>query len=178
MTAYLAFLRAINLGARRKFGKDDIVRVTTAAGCTDVATHINTGNVRLQTRLRSRRRLEEVLESAYLADRGFAVPTITYAVPEFLDLVADVDELGAGHSGQHHVCLLKTEVSAQQRADAERLGDGGERLVIRGRAAHLLIGDTFHGASLSNDAVEKVLGGTVATTRNARVIRAIAQKWC
>ena len=49
MTVYLAFLRAINLGSRHVFPKDDIRRVVEACGFDDVATHINTGNVRFST---------------------------------------------------------------------------------------------------------------------------------
>lgn len=184
MSTYLVFLPAINLGARRKFAKDDIVRVTTSAGFTQVETHINTGNVRVETRLRSRSRIEGTLERAYGADRGFEVPVIAYDVAEFRQIVADVRELGERHTGQHHVCLLKDEPTAEQVAEAAGLGRVGtdeelaERMVLRGRAAHLLIGDSFQGASLSNAAIERVLGDTVATTRRATVLSAVAQKWC
>ena len=41
---YIAFLRAINLGARRRFPKDAIKAATEAAGGTDVETYINTGS--------------------------------------------------------------------------------------------------------------------------------------
>ena len=44
---YVAFLRAINLGAKRKFPQDAIKTATEAAGGSDVETYINTGNVRL-----------------------------------------------------------------------------------------------------------------------------------
>src|SRR3990170_2320186 len=76
MPTYVAFLRAINLGATRKFPKADIVSATEAAGGTDVATYINTGNVRLSSTMRSRGRVEAALEQAYAAERGFPVPTI------------------------------------------------------------------------------------------------------
>ncbi|WP_151524471.1 DUF1697 domain-containing protein [Serinicoccus kebangsaanensis] len=178
MPTYIAFLRAINLGARRKFPKDDIVRVTEQAGFGEVATYINTGNVRLETRRRSRARIEEALEAAYLADRGFEVPTIAYAVPELRDLAADIEELGAGHTGQHHLVLLKdTPTPAAVRA-AESVRGDGERLVLRGRAAHLLIGDSFHTSTLSNAAIEKVLGDGVGTTRSAKVVRTVTERWC
>jgi hypothetical protein len=53
----------------------------------------------------------------------------------------------------------------------------GERLVVRGRGAHLLMDerDSYHTARLSNDYVEKRLG--VATNRNVRVIRELATRW-
>ena len=54
MPTYVAFLRAINLGPTRKFPKADIVAAVEAAGGEDVATYINTGNVRVTLPLRSR----------------------------------------------------------------------------------------------------------------------------
>src|SRR3546814_2148662 len=79
MPSYVAFLRAINLGAKRKFPKDDPRSAVESAGFTDVETHINTGNVRLSTAMRSRERIEAKLEAAFLADRGFEVPTIVFS---------------------------------------------------------------------------------------------------
>ena len=51
---WIAFLRAINLGAKRKFPKADIVAAVEAAGGRDVETYINTGNVRLTHELTER----------------------------------------------------------------------------------------------------------------------------
>ena len=51
---YVAFLRAINLGPNRKFPNEAIRRAVEGVGFTDVETHINTGNVRFTTSLRSR----------------------------------------------------------------------------------------------------------------------------
>ena len=55
MPAYIAFLRAINLGATRTFPQDAIRTATEAAGASDVETYINTGNVRLTHRSSSPR---------------------------------------------------------------------------------------------------------------------------
>lgn len=78
MATYIGFLRAVNLGATRKFPKGDIARCTLAAGFAGGETHINTGNVRIVTTMRSRARIESALEAAYREDRGFEVPTIVF----------------------------------------------------------------------------------------------------
>ncbi len=95
MPTTLAFLRAINLGARRKFPKEEIVAATEAAGFTDVATHINTGNVRFATRMRSRERIEAALEAAYLERTGFEVPTVVLTPAELHRVVEDAARLQA-----------------------------------------------------------------------------------
>jgi predicted transcriptional regulator len=40
---------------------------------------------------------------------------------------------------------------------------------------HLLLGANYHEAKLSNSSVEKLMG--VATNRNLKVIRTLAEKW-
>jgi uncharacterized protein (DUF1697 family) len=178
MPTYVAFLRAINLGATRKFPKAAIVAATEAAGGRDVVTHINTGNVLLTSGRRSREGVEADLEAAYRADRGFEVPTIVLTPAEVVQVADDADELGAALSdgGRHYVSLLKDEPPATARAIIEAGGGAGERAVVRGRAVHLLIDGDYHSATLTNAEVEKALG--VATNRNVTVIRAIASKWC
>jgi uncharacterized protein (DUF1697 family) len=176
MATYLGFLRAINLGANRKFPKAAIVAATEAAGFTDVATHINTGNVRFDTTMRSRARIEEALETAYLADRGFEVLTIVFSPAEVCAIVDAVEELAAGYQGPHYVSLLKRSPDAAEIKQIEALGSDGERVHVRGRAVHLLLAEQYRQARVTNATVEKLLGP--ATNRNLKVIRAVAEKWC
>jgi uncharacterized protein (DUF1697 family) len=176
MATYVGFLRAINLGANRKFAKADIVAATEAAGFTDVATHINTGNVRFTTAMRSRAKIEAALEAAYLERQGFEVPTMVFTQAEIAEIVADAEKLGGDHDGNHYVSLLKDKPTAATVKKLEALSDDNDLARVRGRAVHLLLTDAYHLARLSNTDVEKALG--VATNRNLRVIRALAEKWC
>jgi uncharacterized protein (DUF1697 family) len=176
MATYLGFLRAINLGPTRKFPKADIVAATAAAGFSEVATHINTGNVRFDTRMRSRARIEDALETAYLEDRGFEVPTIVFRPEELCAIADEAEEVADGHPGTHYVSLLKEEPSAALSRQLEELSTDRDIARVRGRAVHLVITDPYHQARLTNAAIEKELG--VATNRNLTVIRAVAEKWC
>ena len=176
MPTYVAFLRAINLGPTRKFPKADIVTAVEAAGGTDVATYINTGNVRLTSTMRSRAKLEAALEKAFEADRGFAVPTLVFTRAEICAMADDADELAEGHEGRHYISLLKQPPTAAGTTTIEAAGGEGERAVVRDRAVHLLIGENYRDATIENSLVEKAFG--VATNRNVTVIRAIAEKWC
>jgi uncharacterized protein (DUF1697 family) len=175
VTTYVAFLRAINLGATRKFPKEAIVAATEAAGFTGVATHINTGNVRLETRMRSRARVEAALEAAYAADRGFEVPTIAYTADELRALVEDADRFAVGHEGRHYVWLVKDAPSPALRAELEDLSRQDERVHVSPRAVHLLVAGGYLDATLLKP-VEQRLG--VTTNRNVTVLRALVPKWC
>ena len=176
MPVHVAFLRAINLGATRKFPKEAIVAATEGAGFGDVATHINTGNVRLSTTLRSRAKIEAALEQAYLADRGFEVPTIVYSQAE----LREVHEHARTHrhDGQHYVALLRDEPTEEGLARLRERARPGERFEVGGRAVHLLVSaDGIHGTKITNPLLEKCLG-TTSTWRAPTVVAALVEKWC
>lgn len=178
MSTRIAFLRAINLGAKRKFPKDAIVAATEAAGFTGVATHINTGNVRFETTMRSRARIEAALEAAYLADRGFEVRVISYTAQEVAQIAETVAELDAGRPdlSRHYVNLLGEDLDEETAARVEALSGNGHEAVVRGRAVHLLLGPDYQPGQVDPLRVEKYL--TLTTNRNATVVRAVAEKWC
>jgi uncharacterized protein (DUF1697 family) len=177
MTTYVAFLRAINLGSRRTFPKDAIKAAVEGAGFTGVETYINTGNVRLETRMRSPARIEDVLEKAFLADRDFEVPTIVLSIADLVRVAEDAAELAAAREGvgRHYVSVLKETPTQAAVRQAEALSTEAERVVVRGRAAHLLLGENYHEATLDNAVVEKVLGP--ATNRRDTVITTLASRW-
>lgn len=179
MADYVAFLRAINLGATRKFDKAAIVAATEGAGFTGVATHINTGNVRLTTRLRSRERVRDVLEAAYLADRGFAVPVAVLTPEELRQAVVDGHALAAtmpeGWDGRAYASLMRDEPTPEGVAALEACSTEDELAVVRGRVAHLMV--RGYGTSrMTNVAVERQLG--VSTNRALTVLEQVVTKWC
>lgn len=178
MTTYVAFLRAINLGAKRVFPKGDIVRVATDAGFGNVETHINTGNVRFDTTLRSRERIASTLESAFLADRGFEVPTIVFTTAEFAELAREAVALSAERPdlARHYVYLLRDEPSAEQAALIESLSSERGDMVVRGRAVHALLFPNYEAGVVDPHGVVKLLGD--GTNRNLNVVTTIAEKWC
>ena len=176
MPTHIAFLRAVNVG-QRKYPMAELRKVLTEAGYDDVATHIQTGNVLLRTPTRSRTRLESDLERIFLADRGFEVATIVLSPDELAEVAADADVLALEHpaGSGHYVSLLKSSPPTAAGRRLEDHGYPGETAVVRGRAVHLLYAKPYHEARVSNALVEKHLG--VATNRNAKVIRALADKW-
>jgi uncharacterized protein (DUF1697 family) len=183
MPTYAAFLRAINLGANRKFPKADLVAATEAAGGSEVDTYIASGNVRLTSPLRSTARVEEALEEAFVADRGFAVPTMVLTMTELVAIAREGLSLAVTFADEqpgesrHYVSLLKTEPSADAVATLESLHVPGERAWVRGRAVHIALNrrDAYHSAEITNALIEKQIG--VSTNRNLTTITELARRW-
>jgi uncharacterized protein (DUF1697 family) len=175
MPTHIGFLRAVNIG-KRQYKTADLRAALEGAGHTDVETYIQTGNIKLVSPLRSSAKVEAELEALFLADRGFEVVTMVFSPAQLAQMAADVDALEKEHGFEYgqYVTVLKNEPSAAVRAEVEALSGDDERLVVRGRAVHMLY-DVPYGTSKTATRLEKIAGP--GTNRNAKVIRAIAEKW-
>jgi uncharacterized protein (DUF1697 family) len=176
--SYVAFLRAINLGATRKFPKDAIRAATEAAGGSDVETYINTGNVRLTHSARSVAKVQAALEKAYAAEAGFEVPTVVFTTADLAALTARADELHAEHDpgGSHYVTLFSAAPTAEAREAVHALEHDGETVVVDGRAAYVLLDGNIHTSKVLSAKEFKALGP--GTARTVKVLRTVTEKWC
>ncbi len=176
MSTWVAFLRAVNVG-KRQYPMAELRAALTAAGLEDVETHIQTGNVRFGTRMRSRERIVAALEAAMLADRGFEVPVVLLSPAELVAVAADAEavraELGDPQWRQY-VELLARQPDAEA-VELIEAGVPGARAVVRDRAVHLLYDVSFGEAKPPRAAVSRAIG--LSTNRNVTVIRTLAEKW-
>lgn len=178
MATHVAFLRAVNLGRTRVFPKADIQRVVREVGYENVDTHINTGNVRFDTRLRSCEKIAHALEKAFAADRGFEVPTIVFSAKEFRALADEAARLHAAHAGlaRHYVYLFPAPPTAELAARIEATSNEKGDMVVRGRAAHALLRHGYAAGEVDPLRAARLMPD--ATARAVAVIGTIADKWC
>ncbi len=176
MSTWIVLLRAVNVG-KRQYPMARLRATLTAAGFGDVETHIQTGNVRLTTSMRSRAKVEAAVAKALAADIGFDIEAIALSPAELTELAEVTAELSGLHRPGfgHYVSVQREPPPAPVAAQLTALGREGEVVEVRGRAVHLLYDVPYHEAVSSNAAVERLSG--VATNRNARVIAALAAKW-
>lgn len=176
MAMWIALLRAVNVGGR-PFPMARLREILTDAGYADVATHIQTGNVRFGSPARSATRLAAMLEELFLADRGFPVATFVLTPGELSAIAADAARVAARHTPSvgHYVSVLDAPPTGADARRIENLSRDRERVVVAGRAVHLLYDLPYHEARTSNAAIERIVGR--ATNRNARVIADLAAKW-
>lgn len=175
MPTHIGFLRAVNVG-KRQYRTADLRSALVGAGYADVETHIQTGNIKVSTSMRSTAKVEEALEALFLADRGFEVVTMVFTPQELTRIATEAEELAADRRPGHgqYLTFLKTPATAEVAARVEALSGDGETLLVRDRVVHLLY-DVPYGTSKAATLVEKVAGP--ATNRNLTVIKALAEKW-
>lgn len=180
MPQYVAFLRAVNVG-KRQYPMAELREALTAAGFEEVATHIQTGNALVRTRMRSRAKVTQALEKAMLEDRGFAVPAVLMTPTELSETYAEAQSFASeyvavgGELSGHYLTLLAAPPSPSGATTVEALSRSGEQVRVGERAVHLLLTRPYHEVTTSNAVVERHLG--VATTRSLTVITKLAEKW-
>ncbi|MCK0113879.1 DUF1697 domain-containing protein [Ornithinimicrobium sp. F0845] len=179
MPTYVGFLRAINLGSTRKFPKDAVRASAEAAGFTDVETYLNTGNLCVTTRMRSLARVEDALESAFLADRGFEVPTIVFGQAELSELSEYAVGLGerSGPLQRHYISLLREAPSRKVMAAVEERSTDQTRIVVHGRSVNMM---WSHATPGDVDPLGTSLAGALglSSARTAKVLAEVSRRWC
>lgn len=178
MPTYIALLRAVNVG-KRQVKMASLREWLTEDGFTDVETYIQTGNVKVATRMRSPQRVEERLERVLLDRAGFEVPCIMLSPQELRRTYDDAMALEppavpGGVRVRRYVVLFKDPVDAQVVAEMAAYDPPGERVWAVGRAAHIWVTGTMQDAKVFGAFATALAAGT---NRNLEVVAAMAERW-
>ncbi len=177
MATYIGFLRAVNVGQR--WVKMDRLRAHLSDnGFADVVTHIQSGNVRVTTSLRSVAKVEASLRSVISEEFGFDVPVIVRRPAELRRTATDADAVDSplGPEARRYVTFTTGGISTEGRTALEAWEEPGERVVVLGDDVLLLLTKPAHQAKLTNVRLERLTGAT-GTARDIKVVRALAEKW-
>ena len=176
MPTYVAFLRAINLGAKRKLPMALVKEHLAAAGYTDVETHLATGNVRVTTGARSTAKVRADLETRFAGAGGFEVPT---AVLTPAELTATFEEAQALQvtAARRYVAFLPDPAPDEARATLAEWDADGEGVHLGERHLHWWTDGGTTTARIFQPATLKRLGLQLATTRDLKVVTTLAERW-
>jgi uncharacterized protein (DUF1697 family) len=168
----VSLLRGINVGSAKRIGMAELRAIYESIGCADVTTHIASGNVVL----RDARPPDEVSKEAERAIRaalGMDVRVVGRTGAELAAVVA-ADPWPDADRDHRHVVFLSDVPGRAVVAGLEDAATGGEAALVIGREVHLLLPNGTGRTKLSQALVEKRLG-VVATTRNWRTVRRLAE---
>lgn len=179
MGTYVAFLRAVNVRPRW-VRMADLTELLESSGYTDVDTHIQSGNVRLTTPMRSRGKLAAALHEQISLKFGFDVPVVLRTLDDLAELSRQIDDLGVPDLGEPlrstYVTLLSEEPPPEWTAELQAWSVPGEAATVLGENVVAWYSRTMQNSKLPANSIWKRLPA-VQTARNITVIRAILERW-
>ena len=122
----VALLRGINVGGKNKLLMRDLAAMFSEAGCEDVRTYIQSGNVVFRAGSALARRVPVLIGEAIAARFGYRVPVLTRTAGELAAVILANPFLGVaaevGQLGQLHVGFLadRPEAAAVDALDPDR----------------------------------------------------------
>ena len=170
MRTYVALLRGINVGGRNKLPMRDLAAIFVDAGCTDVATYIQSGNVVFCAEAKLAARIPGLISDSIAERLDLRVPVVIRSAAEFEQVVAcnPYLELEPDFTKLHVVFLADSPTSAACDAlDPNR--SPGDAYRIRGGEIYLHLPNGAARTKLSNAYFDSKLG-TVSTGRNWRTV--------
>jgi uncharacterized protein (DUF1697 family) len=166
---WIALLRGINLGGRNRLPMKDLVVALSAAGCTDVRTYIQSGNVVFRARPAVARRVPGVV-AELTARLGFHAAVMTRTADALRDVARSNPFLRAGAAPEGlHVAFLADAPSAARVAALDPSRSPPDAFEVRGREIYLHCPNGFGRTKLGTDYFDAKLA-TTSTVRNWRTV--------
>ena len=167
---HVALLRGINVGGKNKLPMADLVRIFSAAGCEEVETYIQSGNVVFGGSAKTAREIPGAVASRIQKQLGLDVPVVLRSAAElcavaarnpFLKAGADPDEL--------HVAFLADVPEKRRAAALDPRRSPGDSFELRGRDLYLRLPNGVARTKLTNAYLDSTLA-TISTLRNWRTV--------
>lgn len=165
MTAFVALLRAINVGGTGKLAMSDLVKLCEKAGFSDVKTYIQSGNVVFNSSA-TEAKVKAALEKALAARLGKPVAVLLRNADELDRVLAHNPFKDAQPS---RVVVMFLDQAPPSNAVAEIEPPGGEELVLHGRELYI------HFPGGQGVSKLKVPFASVATGRNINTVTRLAR---
>lgn len=171
MPRHIAFLRAINVGARYvKMGR--LREIFEQEGFANVETFISSGNVAFDARATDAKKLEARVEAVLGAGLGFEVVTFIRSPAELKAIVA-FEPFPSDPSNAHlAVGFLKSAPPKDALEPLMPAQRNGDLLRVNGRELYWRPVDGIGRSLVSGTAIERALGP--ATVRNIGTVAKIA----
>jgi uncharacterized protein (DUF1697 family) len=170
LPAHVALLRGVNLGGKNKLAMKDLVSLFTEAGCHNVRTYIQSGNIIFNAAPKITARLPESIPAQIKKCFDCRTQIILRTGEELRDVVQHNPfvEAGAAEETLHTVFLADLPVSSNTHVlDPHR--SPPDEFVVRGREVYLRLPHGAARTKLTNSYFDSKLG-TASTIRNWRTV--------
>lgn len=163
-TTYVVLVRGINVGGARKLPMAELRRLCADAGCSDVTTYVQSGNVALRSPSGAVA-LEAAIEGRILDAFGYDVAVMARTVDELASVLGSGIYASQPDATKRIVAFLKTVPprGALRGLDPERFAP--EEVTLRGRELFFHLPEGQGRAKLP-DAVARAVDPIPFTARN------------
>lgn len=167
---YVALLRGINVGGKNKLPMQDLVAMFTKAGCGEVRSYIQSGNVVFQSGQALAKRIPVLITQAVKRRFGYQIPVVTRTTAEIRKIVNNNPFLKSGTDpGTLHVAFLADRPGAAVVKALDPQRSPPDTFVVRGRDIYLCCPNGLARTKLSNAYFDSILT-TTSTVRNWRTV--------
>ncbi len=167
---YVALLRGINVGGGNKLLKGELVEIFAEAGCQDVRTYIQSGNVVFRATESLVDGLSARITAAIASSHGYQVPVVIRTGADWAGVVSGNPFLAAGADpGKLHVGFLADTPDPARVATLDPDRSPPDAFEVRGDEVYLHFPAGVARSKLDNAYFDRTLG-TVCTIRNWRTV--------
>ncbi len=169
----VALLRGINVGGKNLLPMKALAEIFAAAGCTEVKTYIQSGNVVF--RCGTKKDVAKAVRAAIAAQFGIEVPVVVRSASEIKRVIAANPFVRTGiDAAWLHVMFLEREPSAAQVAGLDAARSLPDEFVVIGNEVYLHLPHGAAKTKLTNAYFDSKLK-TVGTQRNWRTVTTLAE---
>lgn len=180
MARYVAFLRGVNLGSRRRVTNEDLRRCFEEMGFEEVAAFRTSGNVIFATPKREAEgKLAKRVEAGLEERVGFDVVVFLRSCEELAEIAGrePFDAKAVSRSkGKLQVAFYGKKPAAKAKKAVLALSTDEDRLAIEGRELYWLPSGGTSESSLDWGPIDAALGA--GTMRTMGTVEQIAAKYC
>jgi len=169
----VALLRGINVGGKNKLPMKELVAIFVAAGCDDVRTYIQSGNVVCKAPAAVTKALPSLVAAAVFERFGYRVPVVTRKASDLRDVGRSNPFLKAGREPDTlHVAFLADLPKPGRVAALDAGRSLPDEFLAKGREIYLCLPSGVAKSKLTNAYFDATLG-TISTLRNWRTVVAL-----
>ena len=167
---HIGLLRGINVGGKNKLPMDELVGLFAEAGCSDVKTYIQSGNVVFRAVPRIVARLAERVSGRIERRLGLRVPVVLRTAQELERVARTNPFLAAGADPELlHVMFLADEPAKAAVAGLDAKRSPPDEFAVVGREIYLRCPQGMARTKLTNAYFDAKLA-TISTVRNWRTV--------
>lgn len=175
MARHVALLRGINVGGKRSVPMPALKKLFEKAGCTDVDTYIQSGNVVFGAPVASLAKLAEVLPKQMEKAFGFPMPVVLRSAGDLAKVVSANPFLRPGVAPESlHVAFLRDVPTKAAVAALDPARSPGDSFAVVKGDVFLHLPNGVAKTKLSNAWLDSKLG-TVSTVRNWRTVLTLVE---